>query len=121
LQDIEAWMEEQWNVADEGNAWFENRKKRARSDDMVPIGASRRGSSASSSRDPAEGVLARVQNHSDKVIFTRVQVQACIDSLKRAKTAADSAGQLCSKASRAFYEEASNIQSCCDVLQSYIE
>ena len=57
----------------------------------------------------------------DKIVLTRVQMEACVDSLKRAKVAAESACHLCSKASRAFGEEAASIQSCQEVLMSYLD
>ena len=48
------------------------------------------------------------------------QLKACIDSLRRAKTAAESACHLFGKAARAFGEEAACIQSCQEVLESYL-
>ena len=64
------------------------------------------------------GAASHVQPQ--QVLISKIQLQACVDSLKRAHTAADSAGHLCSKASRAFFEEAACISNCKAVLESYL-
>ena len=55
------------------------------------------------------------------VTLYRQQLQACVDSLRWAHSAAESACQLCRKASLAFGEEAACIASCQDVLESYLQ
>ena len=57
----------------------------------------------------------------DKVSINKVGLQACIDSLKRAKAAAESAQQLCAKAAQVFGNEASCIGNCQEVLETYLE
>ena len=57
----------------------------------------------------------------DKVSINKVGLQACIDSLKRAKAAAESAQQLCAKAAQVFGNEASCIGNCQEILESYLE
>ena len=64
---------------------------------------------------------ARRHEHEQTVTVNKIQLQACIDSLRRAKGAAESAGQLCAKALRAFLSEASCIQNCQDVLETYLQ
>ena len=54
------------------------------------------------------------------VQLSEMQIRACVDSLKRAKTSAESAGNLCSKAARAFNEEVKCIQQCVEVVESYV-
>ena len=44
-----------------------------------------------------------------------------MESLKRAKAAAESAGHLCSKAAKVFKEEAQSIGQCCDVVENYLD
>ena len=66
--------------------------------------------------------LHRSMPHTEgSVTLYRQQLQACVDSLRRAHSTAQSACQLCSKASRAFGEEAACIASCQDVLESYLQ
>ena len=57
----------------------------------------------------------------DKVSINKVGLQACIDSLKRARAAAESAQQLCAKAAQVFGNEASCIGNCQEVLETYLE
>ena len=56
----------------------------------------------------------------DHITLSRVQIQAMVDSLRRAHTAAESAATLASKANRAFCEEARVIYQCEQVLASYL-
>jgi len=64
---------------------------------------------------------ARVSNRADDdIVLNRAQVQAMVDSLKRAKLAAETAGALAARASRAFGEEALVIGSCADALAAYL-
>lgn len=135
--ELESWEEDAWRweetQADEGEAWYQRRKKAARKEapaekDRVEAAAFRmlqqRGMAATHSAGSAASSLMRVSGKgqpTDHIMLYRVQMQACIDSLKRAKSAAESACHLCSKAARAFGEEAACIQSCQDVLQSYLD
>ena len=50
-----------------------------------------------------------------------VKTEACCDALRRAKSAAEGAHQLCAKASRAFGHEAVVIGQCEEVLLSYMD
>jgi len=49
-----------------------------------------------------------------------IDIRSCVDALRRAKNAADTAASLCSKASRAFTEEGVVIGNCMSVLESYL-
>ena len=55
----------------------------------------------------------------ETITLRKDQIKGMIDSLKRAHTAAQSAGHLCSKAARAFHEEAQVIKECSDVMHAY--
>ena len=57
----------------------------------------------------------------ENVVLSLTQLKTCVDSIKRAKAAAESACVLCSKASRAFGEEAQCLQSCQDMLESLMQ
>ena len=57
----------------------------------------------------------------DKIVLSRVEVTAMMDSLRRGRVAAESAGMLAAKASRAFAEEAKVIEQCETVLASYLD
>ena len=57
----------------------------------------------------------------ENVVLSLTQLKTCVDSIKRAKSAAESACVLCSKASRAFGEEAQCLQSCQDMLESLMQ
>ena len=57
----------------------------------------------------------------ENIALSLTQLKTCVDSIKRAKAAAESACVLCSKASRAFGEEAQCLQSCQDVLESLMQ
>ena len=52
--------------------------------------------------------------------LSRVQLDSCIDSLRRAGVAADSARQLCEKAASVFAKEAKCVRACQTVLESYL-
>jgi len=56
-----------------------------------------------------------------KVEMPRQQLMACVDAMRRAKTAVESACMLCGKASRAFAEETVTIQNCLEVVESYLQ
>ena len=56
----------------------------------------------------------------DEVVFTKSGMQNIIDSLRRARTAAEAAESLCSKAARAFAEESRTIDECKQVVESYV-
>ena len=47
------------------------------------------------------------------------QLDACVDSLRRAHNAAEASAAVCTKAAKAFQEEAKCIRACCDVLESF--
>jgi hypothetical protein len=127
---IESW-EEAAEVAavanaDEGGSWFNNRK-RARMSLTEAHEVVRRaeqhsgGSSASGGRSSTALVpIGARQQNAKNITLPRAQLKACVDSLKRARMAAESSGQLCGRASRAFYEEAACITGCQDVLESYV-
>ena len=66
-------------------------------------------------------IRARRHGHEETVVLNKIQVQACVDSLTRAQAAAESAGQLCAKASRAFFSQAACIQNCQEVLETYLQ
>lgn len=120
--EIESWDEKTavWEreQADSGERWYANRKK------------PRRGGDASSTRGPDPiSVLARssrfggnlsLGRDSEVISMSTPQLKACIDSLRRAKDASQSAAALCSKAARAFQEEADVIENCKGVLESYL-
>lgn len=56
-----------------------------------------------------------------RITLSEMQLRACVDSLKRAKVSAESAANLCAKASRAFNEEVTCIQQCVEVIESYVQ
>ena len=116
--------------ADEGPAWYANRKRKVIG--AGPSGAQFSGTIAASSSASSQQqhrvpslalstlpIVARRAGHEEMITVNRIQLQACVDSLRRAKSAAESAGQLCAKASRAFLSEAACIQNCQDVLETY--
>ncbi len=139
LAEVETWEEAatlcRQSEADEGDGWYARRKKQRmgpKSEQAVEAAAFRMLQSSGmtpggwepsrSSRDSGTlAVFNRGGPPTEKVVLTKVQLQACIDSLKRAESAAESACHLCSKASRAFGEEAVCIRSCRDVLESYTQ
>lgn len=125
---VESWEEAAEVVeaakADEGDGWF-NSRKRGRTDKMTVADARevlRRAESSSSGARGSQLALAigARSQHAKNITLPRAQLKACIDSLKRARLAAESAGGLCGRASRAFYEEAACITGCQDVLESYM-
>jgi hypothetical protein len=131
--DVESW--------EDGDEWFQKRKKprTATGSDEQKVqaaalklladrvlsggGQSHASSSGSGGADTLSLALRRsniVLENPAKIQLNASQLKACIDSLRRAKTAAESACLLCGKAARAFGEEAACIQSCQDVLESYL-
>ena len=85
-------------------------------------------SSSTASTSPSPLTIAKVvptrfqvQMTTDHVIVNKIQLQACIDALRRAKAAADGAHHLCANASRAFAQEASVFGQCEDALAIYID
>jgi hypothetical protein len=125
---VESWEEAaEAAKTDEGDDWF-NSRKRGRMDQMTVADArevlrrAQGSSSGSGSRGPRQLALAigARNQHAKNITLPRAQLKACIDSLKRARLAAESAGGLCGRASRAFYEEAACITGCQDVLESYM-
>jgi hypothetical protein len=130
--DVESW---------EDDEWFQKRKKQRTTtgseEEKVQAaalklladrvlsggGQSHASSSGSGGADTLSLALRRsniVLENPAKIQLNASQLKACIDSLRRAKTAAESACLLCGKAARAFGEEAACIQSCQDVLESYL-
>jgi hypothetical protein len=134
---VESW-EETSEVADatkaeEGDGWFNNRKRGrtskmslAEARDLVRA-ADGSGSAGSGiaigapARGRSSALAIPIPQVSQNITLPRYQMKACVDSLQRARNAAESAGQLCGRASRAFYEEAACITSCQDVLESYMQ
>ena len=139
LSEIETWTEEAWGwqqgQTEEGDGWYQNRKKqktRAMDDTAIQAAAWKLVQQQNplqphppfhppASSSTQLSVIGARAAPTDKIVLTRVQMEACVDSLKRAKVAAESACHLCSKASRAFGEEAACIQSCQEVLMSYLD
>jgi hypothetical protein len=126
---VESWHEKAEVHAEaarteEGEGWY-NSRKRGRTGTASAAGQGRDGSGGSSgSGRPSSSTLALAIGarslHAKAITLPRAQLKACVDSLKRARLAAESAGQLCGRASRAFYEEAACITGCQDVLESYL-
>jgi len=48
------------------------------------------------------------------------QYLACVDSLRRASYAAEASQALCTKAARAFEDEAACLQRCTEILESFM-
>jgi hypothetical protein len=126
--DVESWEEtaevQAEAVKEEGEGWYNSRKRgRAGTAPAAGRGGDGYGGSSSSGR-PSNSTLALAigarGQHAKSITLPRAQLKACVDSLKRARLAAESAGQLCGRASRAFYEEAACITSCQDVVESYL-
>jgi hypothetical protein len=124
---IESWEEEAEVAAvanaDEGASWFSNRKRArfAEAHEVVRRAEQHSVGYASGARCSTALVpIGARQQNAKNITLPRAQLKACIDSLKRAKLAAESAGGLCGRASRAFYEEAACITGCQDVLESYV-
>ena len=147
--DIEEWPDanETADTCDEGDDWYQKRKKprtSATTDEqrvqaaalqliadrvLSATGGGQHHGGGSSSRDNIGGTDAvtlalrcsiGMKDPTANVMLKVGQLKACIDSLRRAKTAAESACHLCGKAARAFGEEAACIQSCQEVLESYL-
>ena len=73
-------------------------------------------------QQPAQELLlhiVRARAHENQIVLSKIELQACIDSLVRARNSVDSAVSLCGKAQRAFMEEAQCIRQCVEVLQTY--
>lgn len=124
-EDAAAWRD--WTDEDTA-AWYQARK-RPRQPSTPPsatvmltnaaavIGAPSGASSSRAVRMYRQGA----QMPEDTIAMSRVQMQACLDSLKRARTAAESAAHLCRKAQKAFDEEAKAINSCAEVIETYLD
>ena len=114
---------------DEGQEWPDNRKRQKRSSgtELARVGHHGGGSSSHGGGHHGGGhhlavpIRGRRHGHEETVVLNKIQVQACVDSLRRAKAAAESAGQLCAKASRAFFSEADFVQNCQEVLETYVQ
>lgn len=80
------------------------------------------GRSQSSGGDATAALLRlseRMPQPDDDIILSRQELLACVDSLRRAKRAAEAAANVAAKASRAFADEARTIQDCMDVITAY--
>jgi hypothetical protein len=112
--------------ADQGAQWYANRK-RARTDSDAIAVKKEPGAGSSSSRFTERRLAVPIgarggarRAHEETLHVSRIQVQACVDSLRRAHSSAESAGQLCAKAAKAFFSEAACIQNCQDVIETYL-
>ena len=136
--EIEQWKrDEVGDTAEDEKKWVESKKRKRVQESLQqqPIGAPRvispnlqmlgmqANSSGSSSRALANPFLglARLPSAHDEIRMNRPMIQACVDSLRRAKLSAEAASQLAAKASRAFTEEAQCMQQCADILQTYAD
>jgi hypothetical protein len=126
---VESWPEAHEDVeitkADEGDGWYQKRKrtimgKISLQDAKAVVLRSQRSSGSSDSHAGTLAIPIGARNNTKRITLERAQLKACVDSLKRARMASESAGQLCGRASRAFYEEAACITNCQDVLESYL-
>jgi hypothetical protein len=126
---VESWQEAHEDVevakTDEGDGWYQNRKrpkqmKISLEEAQAVVRRSQRSSGSSDSHAGTLSLPIGGRNNTKKITLERAQLKACVDSLKRARMASESAGQLCGRASRAFYEEAACITNCQDVLESYL-
>lgn len=120
MEDASTWAKYQEDQAD----WFASRKRKVIGEGRpksqakhLAIGARAAASSSSSSAVAVRGTRTTAEA---TIQVNGVQLVACIDSLRRARTAAESAANLAAKASRAFNEEAVVIRQCEDVLRSYL-
>jgi hypothetical protein len=141
-QELDTWEEKQsvWEQGetDTGEAWYNNRKRKrpdvpahrgggcggggARGDELgkaLSILARAVGTVGGGS-DSSSSALAVRSTAGETVAMSKVQLMACPDSLRRAKTAAQSAASLCSRAARAFTEESEVIDGCAGVIESYL-
>jgi hypothetical protein len=123
---VESWPEakhvQQADDEDEGQEWY-NSRKRGRTGPAAGRGRDGSGGSSGSGYQGGNSlalVIGARSQHARNITLPRAQLKACVDSLKRARMAAESSGQLCGRASRAFYEEAACITGCQDVLESYL-
>ena len=108
--EVEEWPEPQQNMPQQQDEapWHQSRKRQRTVGPQCPDILSL----------PHKPAVVRA---SDKVSINKVGLQACIDSLKRAKAAAESAQQLCAKAAQVFGNEATCIGNCQEVLESFLE
>ena len=83
-----------------------------------------RGQPQPSSPSTGPWTLARLsgaagERATQTVTLSTAEIDACVTSLRRAGDAAEASADLCSRAARAFTEEARCIQACKEVLESY--
>lgn len=126
---VESWTEEksQWvKYQEEQKDWTASRKRKV--DDARAVAVRKATTKPTpiglASRSSGDIVYARDSGAATAeatIAMNGMQLMACIDSLKRARTAATSAANLAAKASRAFHEEAVVIRQCEDVLKSYLD
>ena len=142
-QELDMWEEKKsvWEQGekDTGDAWYNNRKRRrpdvplhrggggggggAHGDEIgkaLAILARAVGTGGGGGSDSSSSAIMVRNTAGETVVMSKVQLMACRDSLRRAKTAAQSAASLCSRASRAFTEEAEVIDGCVGVIESYL-
>ena len=121
MEDASSWAKYQEDQAD----WYASRKRKAIGEGrpnpqakQLAIGSRAAASSSSSTSAVSQSGTRTTAEATIQV--NGVQLVACIDSLRRARTAAESAANLAAKASRAFNEEAAVIRQCEDVLRNYL-
>lgn len=123
---VESWTEdkEHWvKYQEEQKDWTASRKRKV--DDARAV-AVRKTTTRTTPTSRASGDIVHARDSGATtaeatITMNGMQLMACIDSLKRARTAATSAANLAAKASRAFQEEAVVIRQCEDVLKSYLD
>jgi len=143
-EEVEEWPESQKSMQQQQDeAWYQSRKRQRtatsqqqlqqqqqqqqqNTQQAIEAAAYRMLAGSSSASGSASDILSLPLRPpavlpTDKVTVNKVELLACIDSLKRAKAAAESAQQLCAKASRVFGNEASCIGNCQEVLESYLQ
>ena len=87
-------------------------RKKSKGSDSVAVAVRPRGALVA--------VSTEVRDRASQVAgITFGQLDACVDSLRRAHNAAEASAALCIKAAKAFQEEAKCIKACCDVLESF--
>lgn len=117
--EVESWEEESAAVTkfeDDQQDWYQSRKRK-----QLAIGQAAPATRSSSSAIATMGRIQMATMSETTVQLNGSQLMACIESLKRARVAAESAANLAAKASRAFNEEAITVRQCEDVLRSYLD
>lgn len=120
----EAWpacAEDAATIDSDSAEWFNARKRQKT--EMAVIGKKPRPHFTRSEAESSSSICLRSvgEASTDRISLSRLQVQAMVDTLRRAHTAAESAAMLAAKVSRAFAEEALVIDHCEAVLSSYLQ